>query len=119
MYGAFGLPRISPRLWFSITIVNTVPPFHCVATTAGVLVRGSHTASTFPEVFAQPINANAPKTAARERFDMPDKHVLDVLIGKRNVCGTTDKTSTQSLRSVLPSSLPPPPGCSSGVLVEV
>src|SRR2546421_181310 len=60
MYGAWALPRISPRLWFSMTIVNTVPPFQAGATTAELFVTGSHATFVLPELLAQPESDSAP-----------------------------------------------------------
>src|SRR4051794_36374388 len=82
MYGACALPRISPRLWFSMTIVNTVPPCHAGATTAGPFVNGSHATFVLPELLAQPASDSAPRRIVsqddRMRFVMRDNLVLDI-----------------------------------------
>src|ERR1043165_5258295 len=77
---------MSPRLLFSITIVNTVPPFHGGAAEAGALASGSQGASVLPDVFAQPPARIKPRTA-REMIDMLGKVVLESAVDKRNVCG--------------------------------
>src|SRR3954470_4763026 len=84
MYGAWALPRISPRLWFSMTIVNTVPPFQAGATTAELFVTGSHATFVLPELLAQPESDSAPRTTLRQeekkRFVMRGDLVLDLVM---------------------------------------
>src|SRR5262245_26873564 len=89
MYGAWGLPRISLRLLFSMTIVNTVPRFQAdsalVAAPASGLTSGSQTTLVLPEVFAQPATDNVANTDMRKIF-MSSTLVLNLTGGVRNVC---------------------------------
>src|SRR4051812_28978962 len=84
MYGAWALPRISPRLWFSMTIVNTVPPFQAGATTPELFVTGSHATFVLPGVVAQPERASAATATLRQeekkRFVMRGDLALDLVM---------------------------------------
>ena len=85
MYGACALPKIWPRLWFSITIVNTVPPQLGGAVAAGALVSGSHVASVLPELLAaQPAKASEPSMNAPEKFFTLDKLARSGTVGKES-----------------------------------
>src|SRR5690348_689136 len=95
MYGAFELSRISWRLLFSITIVNTVPALDGGAAEAGGLVSGSHVASVSPDVLAQPAKKIRPRTTARGVIDMLRKLVLETFVDKRNVCGAPRDTAQE------------------------
>src|SRR5262245_2646666 len=70
MYGAFALPKICPRLWFSITIVNTVPP-QWVGACGCACVTGSQVANVLPDVFAQPATTSEPRMTPLECLNMP------------------------------------------------
>src|SRR5258708_18576163 len=74
MYGADGLPTISPRLLFSMTIVNTVP-VHAGAVTICVAVSGEHVCDVLPEVFMQPAIASDPPRT-RNSFDIVAQRAL-------------------------------------------
>src|SRR4051812_20653367 len=70
MYGALALPKICPRLWFSITMVNTVPP-QWVSACDCACVTGSQVASVLPDVFAQLATTSEPRTTPPENLSMP------------------------------------------------
>src|SRR5690348_5502821 len=66
MYGAAALPKMSPRLLFSITIVNT-EPVHADAGLGEVTVSAAHVSVVLPEVLApQPATAAAAATHRTE-----------------------------------------------------
>jgi hypothetical protein len=77
MYGAWGLPMISDALWFSITIVNTVP-VHCAGRWAAVALNARHSAVVFPATLGfehpAPTMAELAMTRATERMLMRIEH---------------------------------------------
>src|SRR5258708_23562464 len=70
MNGAEALPMISPRLWFSMTIVKTVPP-QSAERRADVVVIARQATNALPEVFGpeHPVRlARASEVASRARL---------------------------------------------------
>ena len=63
MNGASLLPRMSPWLWFSMTMVNTVPCHWGDGSVFGVVIA-SHVTAVLPEVLAQPPRAAAASNGA-------------------------------------------------------
>src|SRR6185295_13363088 len=100
MYGAWLFPKISPRLWFSMTMVNTVPPCQPDGATAEAWVSGSHAALVLPELFAQPKAGATMTTSSALREVMTANLVLDVTIDLREF--RVGKSSTQRRVRALP-----------------
>src|SRR5262245_40470001 len=88
MNGELELPRMSPRLLFSITTVITEPA-HCGAGSAVVFVSAAHSRVVLPLLF--PLQPAAPPTAARRDtrmycIDRPPCGVTTMLASE-NYCG--------------------------------
>src|SRR5262245_35549850 len=65
-------PRISLRLWFSITMVNTVPP-HPTGATADRGASARHDAIVVPEVLGAQAASDATSARDQEAFIRPEK----------------------------------------------
>src|SRR5438270_10103697 len=63
MNGASLLPRMSPWLWFSMTMVNTLPCHWGEGCVSGDEIA-SHVVAVLPDVFAQPARAAATTNGA-------------------------------------------------------
>jgi hypothetical protein len=69
MYGAAALPRMSPRLWFSITMVKTLPR-QAAGRLVGAALSGRHATDVFPEVLgpAEQATMRGARSPTRARY---------------------------------------------------
>jgi hypothetical protein len=100
MNGASLLPRICPWLWFSITMVNTVPR-QAAGRLAAVVAIGRHATSVLPEVLGPPhaarSNGKRRRNEARETYFV---RCIFFACGAEHIAtGPTDYVSLASARA--------------------